>query len=112
MTSRAVLKWEVPVDDRVHEIGGGEIVSIACQYPESRPDVVMVWTVEERSDGSGPKRQVQVYGTGHPLSNFAKPLGSAIAAGGALVWHVMEMPPVPRDTAGSSGSHALRDTWP
>ena len=111
MTDRAVLKWEVPVDDRPHEIGGGEIVSVACQFPESRPDVVMVWTIESRPELTVPKRVVQVYGTGHPLPNIVTPLGSAIAVGGGLVWHVMELPRVPVKSA-SVGRRELRDTWP
>jgi len=87
-----VLKWQVSVDDRPHKIGGGDIVHVAIQYPQ-QPDVVTVWTIEPRSDTT-PKREVQVYGTGHPLPFFAKHLGSCTTLDGGLVWHLFELPTV------------------
>lgn len=94
MTDRAVLKWQVSVDDRSHRIGGGEIVHVAVQYPD-QPDVVTVWTVEPRNrDAVTNMREVQVYGTGHPLPYFATHVGSAVAENGGLVWHLFQLPEV------------------
>jgi hypothetical protein len=94
VTDRAVLKWQVAVDDREHRIGGGEIVHVAVQYPD-QPDVVTVWTVEPRNrDAVTAMRLVRVFGTGHPLPYFATPLGSAVTANGRLVWHLFELPEV------------------
>jgi hypothetical protein len=91
MTDRIVAKWPVQVDDRTHKIGGGDVVHVACQDP-TRVNVVTVWTIEPRDAGFSTKRTVQVFGTGQPLPFFAKPLGSGIAGGGRLVWHVFELP--------------------
>lgn len=94
MTDRAVLKWQVSVDDRPHKIGGGEVVHVAVQYPD-RPDVVTVWTIESRDEGARPRpRTVQIYGTGQPLPYFACHLGSAVAVNGGLVWHCFELPEI------------------
>jgi len=86
MTDRAVLKWMVAVDDRPHKIGGGQVIHVGCQDPLD-VDLVTVWTVEQRQ-GPVPKRAVQVFGTGQPLPFDAEPLGTALAMGGRLVWHV------------------------
>jgi hypothetical protein len=94
VTDRIVAKWPVSVDDKPHPIGGGEVVHVACQDP-SVVDVVTVWTVEYRNPDVAktvPRRLVQVFGTGQPLPYFSKPLGSALALGGRLVWHVFELP--------------------
>jgi hypothetical protein len=90
VTDRAVLKWDVPVDDTTHRIGGGQIVHVGCQYAS---DVVTVWTVEPRR-GATTRRRVQVFNTGHPLPYFAEHVGTAMAANGALVWHLFELPEV------------------
>lgn len=112
MSDRIVAKWPVAVDDTPQKVGGGEVVHVACQYLH-RPNVVTIWTIEPRNpDAASPKRTVQVYGTGQPLPSFAKPLGTAIAAGGDLVWHLMELPPVPAGTGTVHGRQELRDTWP
>jgi len=89
VTDRAVLKWLVPVDDRPHKIGGGHVIHVGCQDPLD-VDMVTVWTVEQRQ-GPVPKRAVQVFGTGHPLPFDAEPLGSALALGGRLVWHLFSL---------------------
>jgi hypothetical protein len=112
VSDRAVLKWDVPVDDQPHEVGGGEVVSVACQHPDHRPDVVTIWTIETRPALTDPKRTVQVYGTGHPLPFFAIPLGTAIVMSGNLVWHLMELPPVLSGTVAPNDKRELKDTWP
>lgn len=91
---RRILRWNVFVDDRPHRIGSGRVVLVACR---SEPDVVEVWTDETLPEGwpatdCESHRAVQVFGTGHQIPPEAgHVLGSAIAHGGALVWHVVEM---------------------
>ena len=77
-----VLKWSVPVDDKFHGIGSGRVVLTACQYG---PGSVEVWTEEK---GEPVMRSARVVGTGHDAPDFTEHVGSAIAHGGALVWHV------------------------
>lgn len=98
MTDRAVLKWDVPVDDTTHRVGGGQIVHVGCQYAD---DVVTVWTIEPRNrDAVTAMRLVQIFGTGHPLPYFAEHVGTAMAANGALVWHLFELPEVAPELPG------------
>lgn len=98
MTDRMVLKWPVAVDDRPHKIGAGQVMHVSCQSQDIRDaNCVMVWTIEPRparGEVPIPTREVQVYGTGQPLPFFVEPIGTAIAAGGALVWHLFALPPV------------------
>lgn len=77
-----VLKWNVPVDDKYHPIGSGKVVLTACQFG---PSVVQVWT-EEKGDPF--IRSATVIGTGHDAPDFTEHVGSALAVGGSLVWHV------------------------
>lgn len=82
-----VLKWNVGVDDRVHEIGSGPVVHVACQ---GRYDTVQVWTIE--AGDSTPERRVQAFGTGQSLPGDIGPhLGSVLTMNGALVWHLFEV---------------------
>lgn len=88
--AQRVLKWNVPVDDRPHQIGGGPVVLVDCQYGD--PSNVQVWTVE-----NGNQRPViaQVYGTGQPAPTDAFAVGSVLVEGhtfGTLVWHVLTRP--------------------
>lgn len=77
-----VLKWNVPVDDKYHEIGSGKVCLVACQ---NGPDTVQVWTEESEEVTLG---SAIVVGTGHPVPDFTEHIGSVVTAGGALVWHV------------------------
>lgn len=87
--SLRVLKWSVPVDDQVHEIGAGPLVHVGCQ---GDPDQVQVWTLETDPTGpAGPARiPVRVHGTGEPLpGDVEEHVGSTIA--GPFVWHVFRV---------------------
>lgn len=86
---KRVLKWNVLVDDKTHEIGAGKVVHVACQHDFS---LVQVWTEEFDSPGSSTKRKVKVYGTGGDVPDFHDHIGSVVTAGGALVWHVYALP--------------------
>lgn len=98
-TVRRVLRWEVPVDDNWHTIGGGPVVMTGCRpvLPGVATPRVEVWTEEILSgDWSGakpltPARQAAVFGTGRVLDPEASEhLGSVLdaALNGALVWHI------------------------
>lgn len=85
--SLRVLKWNVPIDDQPHEIGGGRVLHTACQYG---PESVQVWTLEH---GWEPHIHAQVFGTGQPLPDSTHShIGSTVAPHG-LVWHVFEVLP-------------------
>lgn len=80
---KRVLKWTVPVDDEWHDIGGGDVVGVACQ---TGPDVIQVWT--EEWEGTTLVRSARVFGTGHVVPMDKNHVGMVLAAGGRLVWHV------------------------
>lgn len=82
---KRVLKWNVKVDGQEHPIGAGTVVLVACQDDAG---VVQVWT-EEAVDLPRPElRAARVYGTGQDLPFSDVHLGSVLAMGGRLVWHV------------------------
>jgi len=90
-----ILKWTVPVDDKPHSIGAGDVVHVDNQHGELNE--VQVWTFEDPQINpytpyNSNHRVVQVFGTGQELPSLSHPLGSAIVAGGQLVWHVVELP--------------------
>jgi hypothetical protein len=77
-----VLRWDVPVDDKWHDIGPGPVVHVAARTHRERPgDLVEVWTLEETPgvDTSDlPKCSATVAGTGHRLPDGVYHIGSAI----------------------------------
>ena len=86
--SKQVLKWNVPVDDRPHRIGAGEVVHVGCQFG---PESVQVWT-EESALTRGSERRVRVFGTGQKVPFDALHLGSTVTSNGAIVWHLFDVP--------------------
>lgn len=84
-----ILRHEVPVDDRWHTLGlSGPVLHVGTR----RPDVVEVWALA--TSGPSLNRHFRVVGTGQPLPDGAvRHIGSAITAGGALVWHLVEGQP-------------------
>ncbi len=87
MTDR-IFRYEVPVDDRPHTLPlSGAVLHVACR----QVDVVELWALE--SGGPPIERAFQVVGTGQPLPDrWFMYRGTAIAPGGQLVWHLMEVP--------------------
>ena len=84
---KRVLRYTVPVDGGAHYFDlSGAVVHVACR----QPDAVELWAVE--SGGPTVKREFTVVGTGHPYPDHWKHVGTALAADGALVWHLMEVP--------------------
>lgn len=84
--SSTIYRYEVPVDDHWHVIPlSGAVLHVGSRTP----DVVEFWALQ--SGGPIIPRMFRVFGTGQPLPD--RPLrhcGTAMAAGGALVWHLME----------------------
>ncbi|MEU1497279.1 hypothetical protein [Streptomyces sp. NPDC005732] len=81
----AIYRYEVPVDDRWHPLQlSGEIVHVDCRTVHA----VEVWAI--RTDGPTQTRSFRVYGTGQPLPDAVEHVGTAIAPGGQLVWHLIE----------------------
>lgn len=84
-----VYRYGIPVDDRAHELElSGAILHVDCRDPK----VVEIWTLE--TGGPRTSRWFKVFGTGHDLPDLTDVThcGTALAPGGALVWHLFEMP--------------------
>lgn len=80
-----VLRYEIPVGGvHVRTVPGG-LLHVATR----RPDVVEMWVQDE---GKAMVRSYAVVGTGHPWPDDAVYLGTAIAPGGSLVWHLLAVP--------------------
>jgi hypothetical protein len=76
-----IFRYEVPVDGQWYEYHASPLY-IATR----RPDVVEFWSIEQPDL----RRQLRVVGTGHLIPEDCTYLGTAIAPGGALVWHLIE----------------------
>lgn len=82
-----ILRWTVPVDDRPHTFPlSGAILHVASRSV----DTVTFWTLATGPDTLA--RTFQVVGTGQPFPSEWKHRGTALAADGALGWHLMEQP--------------------
>jgi hypothetical protein len=83
----AIYRYEVPVDGQWHDLDlSGAIHHVACR---GGADVVELWAL--CSGGPAVTRSLRVYGTGQPLPDHPVTYrGTALAADGALVWHLME----------------------
>lgn len=79
-----IYRYEVPVDDEWHTVTGcGPVLYVACR----RTPVVEFWAMPTPEPHV---RSFRVYGTGHPIDVPTTHVGTAIAPGGSLVWHLME----------------------
>jgi hypothetical protein len=101
VSHRRVLRYEVPVDDDWHTIGGGRVVHVDNR-PQRFTDLhprLEVWTEEHLLDdwpatpALTAERRVIVVGTGHQIPPAAtQHLGSVLD--GPFVWHLFaEQPP-------------------
>jgi len=81
-----IFRFEVPVDDRWHEIAGCSTpLHVDCRDPR----IVEFWAWQ-REDL--PARRLRVFGTGQPIPDGTHYRGTTIAPGGQLVWHLIEQP--------------------
>lgn len=84
-TSGRVLRFQVPVDDQWHALQlSGPIVHVASRNPRT----VELWAL----DTGRPSRHrgFRVFGTGQPLPPDVAHIGTALAGGGELIWHLFE----------------------
>ncbi|HEY6114673.1 MAG TPA: hypothetical protein VI172_01830 [Candidatus Dormibacteraeota bacterium] len=89
-----MLRYEVPVDDQWHTFDVPAMTRIQ-HLVSRRPEVVEFWAeLWEPLDGEEPlttPRTFRVYGTGQPYDpRNLDYKGTALAAGGQLVWHLFE----------------------
>lgn len=87
--TRQMFRYVVPVDDQPHVVKlTGDPVAVAA---------IGAWSVEfwaEHDDQGGySDRAFQVFGTGHPLPDGARWIGTCPRTETGLVWHLMEMTP-------------------
>lgn len=87
-----VWRYEVPVDDQWHPITlTGRILHVGCRSP---------WTVEFwATHVDGPHvvewtSEFIVVGTNHPWPDHANWVGTVVAPGDRLVWHLLERHPI------------------
>ena len=91
MSDRKMFRYEVPIDNEPHVFGLSHspvavaaqtvayIVEFWCEHTEGAPEV---------------KRTFQVFGTGHPIPDGAKWVGTCPRTGG-FVWHLYELETTP-----------------
>jgi hypothetical protein len=77
-----IFRYEVPVDDQWHEISSSPALHVACR----RLDVVEFWAYPVLDDT--PARKYRVFGTGQDIDEGTQYVGTALAPGGGLVWHL------------------------
>lgn len=93
---RRVLRYEIPVDDHPYAIPQGRVLMAhpwreSQVVPAGRVELWVEVIVPDDFPSSGPAqdRLVQVFGTGHPLTDAGRWLASCLD--GPLVWHVYEV---------------------
>lgn len=91
MTDRSMFRYMVPVDDQPHGFRlTGDPVAVAATA-DSR--TVEFWAEHATATGPVPLRAFQVFGTGHPLPDDARWVGTCARTPDGLVWHLYEIPP-------------------
>lgn len=85
--TRRVLRYEVPVDDAWHRITYAGLVEYVFSRDAAK---VEFWSLEPPLlEGATRTEEFRVFGTGQPIEDeLATYVGSAVTAGGALVWHL------------------------
>ena len=82
---KRVLKWDVPVDSRFHDIGAGKVIHVGVQLPQQTMTTVQVWT-EEDENAEVPTREAIAFGTGQDIPNELLHAGTTLD--GPFVWHI------------------------
>lgn len=92
--SQTIYKYEVPVDDEVHELrlldGDEPIVHVGQQHNDVGR--VFVWAFADADPywGTYETRRFIVVGTGHPIRHGVKKHIGTVQVG-PLVWHLLEV---------------------
>jgi hypothetical protein len=81
-----IYRYEIPVDDQWHDLElSGAVLHVAAR----KSHAVELWALD--TGGPAITRTFRVFGTGQPLPDGRpRHIGTALAAGGQLVWHLME----------------------
>lgn len=80
-----ILRYVIPVNDEWHTVyNAGRPLHVGCRDE----GFVEFWAWEARTEIPIPA-EYAVYGTGHPVEPGATYVGTAVAPGGHLVWHLM-----------------------
>lgn len=88
--TRAIHRYEVPVDDTWHSVVlSGGVVHVACRSVA----VVELWAFA--GDYGPVTLELRVFGTGQPLpagygGASLRYVGTAVAPPGGLVWHLLQ----------------------
>lgn len=113
MTARTqrMLRFEVPVDDEIHQLPADIYSVLAVAAP--RVDVVEFWSSDRSGRPWEPKAWFRVVGTGQTVPESWRYLGTAPRVQG-LVWHLFatDSEPVegsPTDPPGPSVSRPRKD---
>lgn len=87
--TRRVYRYELPVDDAWHEL----LLTSPPHHVAARdPRTVELWALHD-DDAPELVMSFRVVGTGQELPVPAtRIVGTALAAGGSLVWHVVQRP--------------------
>lgn len=87
MTVRAMYRYEVPIDDAPHTIAlSHDPVAVA---PVAAYFAVEFWA--ESCASRAVERSFQVFGTGHPLPDGARWVGTCARSPEGLAWHLYEV---------------------
>jgi hypothetical protein len=83
-----MYRYEVPIDDGMYTYGlGHNPVAVAVVPDDDRERDVEFWA--EHTEGAPlVKRTFRVFGTGQPLPNGAKWIGTCPRTAAGLVWHL------------------------
>ncbi len=83
-----MFRYVVSVDDQPHVVGlSHNPVAVAA---------IGVFSVEfwaEHTEGPQVQRAFQVFGTGHPLPEGARWIGTCARTAAGLIWHLYEVTP-------------------
>lgn len=84
-----MFRYPVPVDDQAHEFQlTGDPVAVAASL-DGR--MVEFWAENASAAGLVPARAFRVFGTGQPLPDDARWVGTCPRTSHGLVWHLYEM---------------------
>lgn len=82
---KTIYRYTVPVDDQWHTLKlDGAIHHVAAR----QPDTIEIWALHTGGEFAF-DRHLRVFGTGQPMDDECRYVGTALATGG-LVWHLME----------------------
>jgi hypothetical protein len=86
---RRVYKWPLDVVTQVPWSPDDRVLMVAEQHGGS--GLPTLWA-EQEDEQPAPTREFVVVGTGHEAPVGLEHVGSAVCAGGSLVWHVYAWP--------------------